>query len=122
MIAQNRYNMFTIVFGYEASGFMAPVYPYFFNVPGFLDVNLPGITSREQKRNVDALNRLIQMAHDRGIGFTAGIWDHIFRGGVQEATNPGSSAGQVKVAGLNGDNLIPYKGCLDPVYQGLSRN
>ena len=108
MLAQNRYNMFTIVFGYEASGFMAPVYPYFFNIDGFLDVNLPGITSQEQKRNVDALNRLIQMAHDRGIGFTAGIWDHIFRGGVQDATNPGSTAGQVKVAGLNGDNLIPY--------------
>ena len=108
MLAENRYNMFTIVFGYEASGFMAPVYPYFFNVEGFPEVNLPGITQPEQKRNVDALNRLIQMAHDRGIGFTAGIWDHIFRGGVQEATNPGSTAGQVKVAGLNGENLIPY--------------
>jgi hypothetical protein len=108
MLAENRYNMFTIVFGYEASGFMAPVYPYFFNVDGFSEVNLPGITSQEQKRNVEALNRLIQMAHDRGIGFTAGIWDHIFRGGVQEATNPGSTAGNVKVTGLNGDNLIPY--------------
>ncbi len=108
MLAQNRYNMFTIVFGYEASGFMAPVYQYFFNVDGFPEVTLPGISQQEQKRNADALNRLIQMAHDRGIGFTAGIWDHIFRGGVQDATNPGSSAGQVKVAGLNGDNLIPY--------------
>lgn len=108
MLAENRYNMFTVVFGYEASGFMAPVYPYFFNIDGFLDVNLPERNQQEQKRNTDALNRLIQMAHEGGIGFTAGIWDHIFRGGVQDATNPGSTAGQVKVAGLNGNNLIPY--------------
>jgi hypothetical protein len=108
MLADNRYNMFTIVFGYEASGFMAPVYPYFFDVEGFTDVKIEGMTAQEQKRNLDALNRLIRMAHDRGIGFTAGIWDHIFRGGVQEATNPGAAPANVKVTGLNGDNLIPY--------------
>ena len=108
MLAENRYNMFTIIFGYEASGFMAPVYPYFFDVEGFPAVKIPGMSSQEQKRNLDALNRLIQMAHDRGIGFTAGIWDHIFRGGVQEATNPGAAPSNVKVSGLDGDNLIAY--------------
>jgi len=108
MLAENRYNMFTIVFGYEASGFMAPVYPYFFDVEGFPAVKIPEMSSEEQKRNLDALNRLIQMAHDRGIGFTAGIWDHIFRGGVQEATNPGAAPSNVKVSGLDGDNLIAY--------------
>ena len=42
-----------------------------------------GITPQEQKRNLDALNHLIKMAHDRGIRFSVGIWDHIYRGGVQ---------------------------------------
>ena len=38
---------------------------------------------QQQQRNLAALNRLIQMAHDRGLDFTVGIWDHIYRGGVQ---------------------------------------
>ena len=35
-------------------------------------------------------NRLIQMAHDRGLEFTAGIWDHIYRGGVRGGGVPGA--------------------------------
>ena len=42
-----------------------------------------GNTSEEQERNLAALNRLIEMTHARGLRFTVGIWDHIYRGGVQ---------------------------------------
>ena len=41
------------------------------------------ITRGQQRRNLDAFKRLIRMAHDRGLNFTVGIWDHIYRGGVQ---------------------------------------
>ena len=42
-----------------------------------------GLTPEQQRRNLAALNRLIELAHDRGIAVSLGIWDHIYRGGVQ---------------------------------------
>jgi hypothetical protein len=72
-----------------------------------------GISSQEQLRNLTALNKLIKMAHERGIRFTVGIWDHIYRGGVQGGGIPGTKDAPDKpvpglVWGLNEDNLIPY--------------
>ena len=72
-----------------------------------------GITADEQKKNTEALNRMIAMAHARGIRFTIGIWDHIYRGNVQ---NGGSILGNTGlngptpslVWGVNATNLIPY--------------
>ncbi len=90
MLAQNRFNSLVVVFGYENGGFLAPCYPYFFDVPEFPDVRMVGITPEQQRRNLAALNRLIQMAHDRGVSFTVGIWDHIYRGGVQGGGIPGA--------------------------------
>ncbi len=83
MLAADRFNKFLIVFGYETGGFMAPCYPYFFDTPGFPDVRMRDLTPDQQKKNRAALNRLIELAHDRGIAVAVGIWDHIFRGGVQ---------------------------------------
>ena len=77
VLAQNRFNSLVVVFGYENGGFLAPCYPYFFDVEGFPDVRMVGLTPEQQQRNLAALNRLIQMAHDRGVRLTAGIWDHI---------------------------------------------
>src|SRR3954468_4088659 len=37
----------------------------------------------QQRRNLAALNRLIELAHARGIAVSLGIWDHIYRAGVQ---------------------------------------
>jgi hypothetical protein len=72
-----------------------------------------GITPEQQQRNLDALNKLIKMAHERGIRFTAGIWDHIYRGGVQGGGIPGTrNAPEVPIPGLvwgvNSDNLVTY--------------
>jgi hypothetical protein len=83
MLASNRFNRFLIVFGYENGGFLAPPYPYFFDTPGFPDVHMVALSAADQHRNLEALNRLIEMAHDRGIAVGVGIWDHIYRGGVQ---------------------------------------
>ena len=113
LLAKSRFNSLVVIFGYENGGFLAPCYPYFFNVEGFPDVRMVGIMPEQQRRNLDALNRLIQMAHDRGIKFTAGIWDHIYRGGVQGGGIPGAEeATKQPVAGLvwgvTGENLVPY--------------
>jgi hypothetical protein len=113
VLAQNRFNSLVVIFGYENGGFLAPCYPYFFDVPGFPGVHMVGITSEQQERDLAALNRLIQMAHNRGLRFTAGIWDHIYRGGVQGGGIPGADEATRKpmpglVWGVTGENLVPY--------------
>jgi hypothetical protein len=113
VLAQNRFNSLVVIFGYENGGFLAPCYPYLFNVAGFPDVRMVGITPEQQQRNLAALNRLIQMAHDRGVKFTVGIWDHIYRGGVQGGGIPGADDAMQKpipglVWGVTGQNLVPY--------------
>lgn len=113
MLAQNRFNTLVVIFGYENGGFLAPSFPYFFDVEGFPDVRMVGIKPQEQQRNLAAFNRLIKMAHDRGIRFTVGIWDHIYRGGVQGGGIPGTKEAPNQpvpglVWGLTADNLTAY--------------
>jgi hypothetical protein len=113
LLAASRINSFVVIFGYENGGFMAPPYPYFFDVESFPEVRLTGITPKEQQRNVAAFRKMIELAHERGIAFTAAIWDHIYRGGVQAGGIPGASelAGKPVpglVAGLTAQNLAPY--------------
>ena len=113
LLAENRFNSMVVIFGYENGGFLAPCYPYFFDVENYPDVKMVGITLAEQQKNLDAFNRLIQMAHERGIRFTAGIWDHIYRGGVQGGGIPGTKDAPDKpvpglVWGVNRENLISY--------------
>ena len=113
LLAEDRFNSMVLIFGYENGGFLAPCYPYFFNTEGYAEVQMLGITANEQQRNLKALNQLIKMAHDRGIRFTVGIWDHIYRGGVQGGGIPGTDQTPDKpvkglVWGLNSRNLISY--------------
>ena len=113
LLAASRFNRFLIVFGYENGGFLAPPYPYFFDTPGFPGVHMVGLTPGQQQRNLTALNRLIELAHERGIRVTLGIWDHIYRGGVQtggaEWVNdyPGRPVPN-SVEGVTTANLSPY--------------
>ena len=102
MLAKNRINSYVIIFGYENGGFMAPAYPYFFDVEGFPDVQLYEMTEGEQAKNTEAFRRIIALAHERGIRVTAGIWDHIYRGGVQG----GGIAGASELAGTNAPHLV----------------
>ena len=108
MLARNRYNTLALLLGYENGGYFAPPYPYFFNVRGFDDVRVVGITPAEQKRNLESLNRLIRMTHNRGLNFTLGIWDHIYRGGVQGPTSHAKKPTKGLVWGVTGKNLAPY--------------
>ncbi len=113
MLAASRINSFIVIFGYENGGFMAPLYPYFFDTSGFLGVRLVGITQEQQARNTAAFKTMMRLAHERGIEVTAGIWDHIYRGGVQGGGIPGAA----KVAnepvpglvwGVTSENLAAY--------------
>jgi hypothetical protein len=113
MLATDRFNRFIIVFGYENGGFLAPPYPYFFDTPGYAQVRMIGLTRKQQQRNLTALNRLIELAHQRGIEVTLGIWDHIYRAGVQ--TGGADWVDEYKdrpipnsVAGVTTDNLSAY--------------
>jgi hypothetical protein len=113
LLAENRFNSVVVIFGYENGGFLAPCYPYFFDVEQFPDVRMVGITREQQQRNLDALNRLIEMAHARGLNATVGIWDHIYRGGVQGGGIPGaekipSGPTQGLVWGVTEKNLTAY--------------
>jgi hypothetical protein len=113
MLAENRFNSLVIIFGYENGGFMAPCYPYFFNVDEYPEIEMVGLTAQQQQQNLDAFNRLIGMAHERSIKFKVGIWDHIYRGGVQGGGIPGTekasdSPVEGLVWGVNDENLIPY--------------
>ncbi len=113
LLAQNRFNSLVVIFGYENGGFLAPCYPYFFDVEQFPDVRMVGITRGQQRRNLDAMKRLIAMAHDRGLSFTVGIWDHIYRGGVQGGGIPGAQQIPPKptpglVWGVTEKNLTAY--------------
>ncbi len=113
LLAQNRFNSLVLIFGYENGGFLAPCYPYFFDVEGFPGVRMVGITPEQQQRNLAALNRLARMAHDRGLKFTVGIWDHIYRGGVQGGGIPGADATTRQptpglVWGVTAANLVSY--------------
>jgi len=113
LLASSRINNFIVIFGYENGGFMAPLYPYFFNVPEYPGVELVGITPAQQARNTAAFKAMIRIAHDRGIDVTAGIWDHIYRGGVQAGGIPGAAENAGKrvpglVWGVNADNLAGY--------------
>lgn len=111
VLAENRFNRFVLIFGYENGGYMAPPYPYFFDVEGFPDVRVVGMTEKQQKRYLDALNRMIDQAHARGLEFTIGIWDHIYRAGVQTGGVRGAEGKEPArglVWGVTQDNLVPY--------------
>lgn len=112
MMAASRLNSFAIIFGYENGGFMAPAYPYFFDVPGFPEVRFVGLGEAEQEENAEAFRWMIDTAHAHGIGVVAGLWDHIYRGGVQDGGMPNApTPGEERpgtVVGVTGENVAEY--------------
>ena len=121
MMAKDRFNCLTLVFGYENGGYMAPLYPYFFTVDGFPGVRVEGLTPEQQASNLRSLKTMLRLATERGIRVKPGIWDHIYRGGIQAGGIPGAPNGTRPapglVWGLNADNLVPYTvAALDKFY------
>ena len=107
-LAANRFNSFVLIFGYENWGYFAPPYPYFHDTEGFGDILVVGLDAAAQRRNLESLNRTIDMAHARGLNFTLGIWDHIYRGGIQGPEEYAKRPTEGLVWGLTRDNLVAY--------------
>jgi hypothetical protein len=112
MLAADRINYLVLTFGYEDGGYMAPLYPYFFNVDGFPEVRVVGLSPEQQTRNFTAFKMMLRMAGERGIHVKPGIWEHIYRGRGQAGANAWASDGTKPtpglVWGLDAKNLIPY--------------
>jgi hypothetical protein len=112
MLAKNRFNELVVIFGYENGGFLAPCYPYYFDVEGFSGISMEDMTPAMQMKNLAALNRMIEMAHARGLDFKVGIWDHIYRGGVQTGGIPEEELMKQDrsylVHGVTAENLNAY--------------
>ena len=109
LLARSRFNTFALLFAYESAGLFAPPYPYFFDVEGYPEVRVAGLSAEEQARNLASLNALIAQVHERGLEFTLGIWDHVYRGGVQQG--PGQDPANPlpwRVVGLSPENLFDY--------------
>jgi hypothetical protein len=122
MLAEDRINEFVLIFGYEDGGYFAPLYPYFFDVDGFPDVKVVGLTAEQQKKNLDSFKTLIRLAGERGIRVKPGIWEHIYRGGGQKGqiswAPDGTKPTPGLVWGLNAQNLVPYTvAALDNFYR-----
>lgn len=122
MLAEDRINQLVLTFGYEDGGYMAPLYPYFFDVEGFPDVKVVGLTVEQQKKNLDSFHAMIRIAAERGIRIKPGIWEHIYRGGGQAGAIAWASDGKKPVPGLvwglNATNLVPYTvAALDEFYR-----
>lgn len=108
MLAKNRFNNFTLMFGYGAAGYFEPPYPFLFDVPEFPEVKVVGLSNEEQERNFRMLERIIQMAHQRGLEFTVALWTHIFVPGHNNYLGDGFRPKLGFPTGLTQDNLAPY--------------
>ncbi len=107
LLAKSRFNSFVLLFGYDAPAYFEPPYPFLFDVEGFPEVRVVGLTKQGQQRNLDALNRIVQTTHDRGLSFTAAFWTQICRGG-RRGMVPMDQPVPGAVWGLTDDNLVAY--------------
>ncbi|MEO8594975.1 MAG: hypothetical protein ABI759_16770 [Candidatus Solibacter sp.] len=115
MFAADRINRLVLTFGYEDGGYMTPLYPYFYNVDGFPDVRVTGLTAEQQARNLADLKTVLRLAAERGIHVKPGIWEHIYRGRTRNGQGgaiPWAADGTMPTAGLvwgiTPQNLVPY--------------
>ncbi|MDQ3623749.1 MAG: hypothetical protein M3463_14875, partial [Verrucomicrobiota bacterium] len=73
MLARHRYNNFTLTFS-DQTNYLNPIYAYLLEVPGFPKVRVQGLTPRDRERNLAMLRRIAELARERGLDFTLGMW------------------------------------------------
>lgn len=97
MLARDRFNSLNLVFAHQTE-YLAPPYPFLFNIEKYPQVKVPGLSAEDQSRNLRALQMISRMAHERGIDFIMGIWEH-------RAWKRGQKS---MVEGLTDDILVEY--------------
>lgn len=81
LLAQSRFNRFTLTFGHQTSLF-APPFPFIIDVPGSEQVRVPSWTNDERDQNLKMLQMVSSLAEEWGINFVLGIWlQHAYRYG-----------------------------------------
>jgi len=72
-LARYRYNNFSLTFGHQTS-YLAPPYPFHVELAEFPKVRVPGLSKDERQRNLEMLRRISEMAQERALHFTLGVW------------------------------------------------
>jgi hypothetical protein len=72
-LARYRYNNFTLTFS-DQTNYLNPVYAYLLPVPEFPAVHVEGLSEEKRSRNLAMLKRIGELARERGLDFTLGIW------------------------------------------------
>ncbi len=75
MLARNRFNSLNLVFAHQTH-YLAPPYPFLFAVDKYPQVRVPGLREADQRRNLETLRMISNMARQRGIDLIMGIWEH----------------------------------------------
>ncbi len=73
MLADHRFNQFTLTFGHQTN-YLNPVYPWLFELPDYPEVRVRGLTDEDRARNLEMLARIAEMAGEYGLKFVLGIW------------------------------------------------
>jgi hypothetical protein len=75
MLARDRLNRFNLVFAHETN-YRAPPYPFWLELPEFPEIQVPGLSADQRRKNLEMLCYISQSAADHGVDFTLGIWEH----------------------------------------------
>lgn len=72
-LARCRYNNFTLTFS-DQTNYWNPMYAWHVEVPEYPQVRVEGLTAADRGRNLLMLRRIAELARERGLDFTLGIW------------------------------------------------
>ncbi len=96
-LAQNRYNRFCLIMGYDTP-YMSPPYPYFVPVSGYAQVVVKGLTDAARDENLRLLRKIGELCHRHGQKFFLATWQ-------QRATRLGQES---EVSGLDQIDMMQY--------------
>jgi hypothetical protein len=104
MLADNRFNNFTLTFA-DQTNYLCPPYAYLTGTAEFPAVKVEGLSEADRQQNLARLRRISEMARERGLEFTLGIWTQMpvekFAGKILAKNLPaGPAAADYCAAGL----------------------
>lgn len=76
LLAQSRFNNFILTFT-DQTNYLNPPYSYFVEVPGYAQVKISDLSETQRDKNLAMLRRIGELAHERAIDFTLGIWTQL---------------------------------------------